>query len=146
MDIKSAYLQGVPIDRELYMTPPKEKNTEKIWLLKKCTYGLSDAGRHWYLKVVGKPKTLGTTQLSIDQAVFIWQNSNGNLGGSTAVHVDNFIYGGTPAFINTVISQLRTIFKIGSGESEGMKYVGISIKQNSRGISLSTDAYCSSLT
>ena len=24
MDIKSAYLQGVPLDRELYMTPPKE--------------------------------------------------------------------------------------------------------------------------
>ena len=63
-----------------------------------------------------------------------------------AVHVDNFIYGGTHAFINTVISQLRTIFKIGSGGSEGIKYVGISIKQNSRGISLSTDAYCSSLT
>ena len=74
MNIKSVYLQGVPIDRELYMTPPKEK----ILLLKKCTYGLSDAGLHWYLKVVGKPKTLGTTQLSIDQVVFIWQNSNGN--------------------------------------------------------------------
>ena len=51
MDIKSAYLHGVPLDRELYMTPPKEENTEKIWLLKKCTYGLSDVSRHWYLKV-----------------------------------------------------------------------------------------------
>ena len=71
MDIKSAYLQGVPLDREIYMTPPKEANTEKIWLLKKCTYGLSDAGRHWYLKVVGELKTLGATQLSLDQAVFI---------------------------------------------------------------------------
>ena len=62
-----------------------------------------------------------------------------------AVHVDDFIYGGTPTFINTVIAQLRSIFKIGLEESEGMKYLGISIKQNLRGISLSTDAYCSSL-
>ena len=98
MDIKSAYLQGVPLDRELYMTPPKEANTEKIWLLKKCTYGLSDAGRHWYLKVVGELKTLGATQLSLDQAVFIWHNSNGNSCGIMAVHVDDFIIGGYSYF------------------------------------------------
>ena len=107
MDIESAYLQGVPLDREHYMTPPtKESNTENIWLLKKCTYGLSDAGRHWYLKVVGELKILGATHLILDQAVFIWHNSNGNLCGIMAMHVDNFIYGGTPTFINTVISQL----------------------------------------
>ena len=127
------------------MTLPKEANTEKIWLLKKCTYGLSDAGRHCYLKVVGELKALGATQLSLDQAVFIWHNSNGNSCGIRAVHVDDFIYGGTPTFINKVIAQLRSIFKISLEESEGMKYLGISIKRNSHGISLSTDAYCSSL-
>ena len=106
MDIKSAYLQGVPLDRELYMTPPKEANTEKIRLLRKCTYGLSDAIHHWYLKVVVKLKTRGATQLSLDQAVFIWCNSNRNLCGIMAVHVDDFIYGGTLTFLNTVISIL----------------------------------------
>ena len=43
MDLKSSYLKGVPLDREIHMTPPKEANTEMIWWLKKCTYGLSDA-------------------------------------------------------------------------------------------------------
>ena len=105
MDIKSAYLQVVPLDRELYMTPRKGANTEKIWLLKKCTYGLSDAGRHWYLKVVSELKTVSSTQFSLDQAVFIWHNSNGNSCGIMVVHVDDFIYGSTLTFINTVISQ-----------------------------------------
>ena len=54
MDIQRAYIQGVSLDRELYMTPPKKANTEKIWLLKKCTYGLTDTSRHWYVKVVGE--------------------------------------------------------------------------------------------
>ena len=129
----------------LYMTPPKKANTEKIWLQKKCSYGLSDVVHHWYLKVVGELKTLDATQLSLDQAVFIWHNSNGNSFGIMAVPVDNLIYGGIPTILNTVISQLRCKFKICLEESEGMKYLGIYIKQNSCGISLSTDAYCSNL-
>ena len=98
-----------------------------------------------YIYIVGEPKILGATQLSLDQAVFIWHNSNEISCGIMAVHVDDFIYGGTPTFLNTVISQLISKFKIGLEESEGMKYFEISIKQNSHGILLSTDAYCSSL-
>ena len=30
--IKAAFLQGENIDKELYVLPPKESNTYKIWL------------------------------------------------------------------------------------------------------------------
>lgn len=30
MKIKSAYLQGIPMDRELYITPPKEKKNKNV--------------------------------------------------------------------------------------------------------------------
>ena len=45
MDIKSAFLQGQDISKDVYISPPKESNTPKgkIWKLKKALYGLIDA-------------------------------------------------------------------------------------------------------
>ena len=48
----SAFLQGSPLDRDVYMEPPKEmKKRGKVWKLKKSAYGLYDASRKWYLAV-----------------------------------------------------------------------------------------------
>ena len=49
---KAAFLQGENIDRELYVLPTKEANTDKIWILKKCTSGLVDTSRQWYNNTV----------------------------------------------------------------------------------------------
>ena len=46
IDIKSVYLQGIPINREIYIKPPKCAHTNKLWRLKKCPYGFADAGRY----------------------------------------------------------------------------------------------------
>ena len=46
MDVKSAFLQGTPLDREVFMEPPSEyKKTGIVWKLKKTVYGLYDASR-----------------------------------------------------------------------------------------------------
>ena len=145
MVIKSAYLPGIPINKELYMVPPKEADTKNLWKLKKCVYGLSDAGCHWHLKVVQELKALGASQLKLDIAVFAWHDPNGVCCGIMATHVDDFVYGGTVELINSVIPQLRSIIQVSSEESDGMKYVCLSIRQNARSISFSTDAYCFSL-
>ena len=39
----SAFLQGKPITRDVYVIPPKEANTSYTWKLKKCIYDLVDA-------------------------------------------------------------------------------------------------------
>ena len=45
-DVKNAYLQGTPLERDVYMEPPMEGSTSgKIWKLKKAVYGMNDAGR-----------------------------------------------------------------------------------------------------
>ena len=43
-DIKSAFLQGKELDRDVYIKPPKESETPKgfIWKLKHGLYGLKD--------------------------------------------------------------------------------------------------------
>ena len=47
-DIKIEFLHRGNIDKEPYLLPPKEANTDKIWLLKKCTYGLIGLSKQWY--------------------------------------------------------------------------------------------------
>lgn len=145
LDIKSAYLQGTPINRELYIQPPKEAQTNKLWKLLKCPYGISDAGRHWYNRIVTELKKLNGSQLKLDQAVFVWHDSNGMLCGIIGVHVDDFLYGGTHDFEQNVISKLRSIFQVGLEESSGLIYIGLQISQGNHGINLSTDKYTESL-
>ncbi len=43
MDVTSAFLQGTPINRTVYLIPLEEANTNKFWLLKVPVYGLVDA-------------------------------------------------------------------------------------------------------
>ena len=45
IDIKSAFLQGCLIQRELFVKPPAGISDGKLWRLKKCLYGLNDAAR-----------------------------------------------------------------------------------------------------
>lgn len=51
LDVKTAFLQGKAIDREVIVQPPKEANTTNLWKLSKTVYGLADASRNWYLKL-----------------------------------------------------------------------------------------------
>ena len=144
MDIKSAYLQGMPLTREVYMMPPKEADTQNLWCLKKCPYRLADAGRRWYIKVEEELIALGAHQPKLDQAMFAWHDDNKCIG-LMAIHVDDFIYGGTDAFLKTIIPRLKSIFKIGLEESSMMKYLGTVINQNTQGIKITTDPYSDSL-
>lgn len=147
IDIKSAYLQGIPINRELYMIPPEIAKTDKLWALRKCPYGLADAGRHWYLRIVQELKSLSGKQLQLDQAVFVWHDNDGNLDGLMVIHVDDFLYGGNNTFGQSVIAEFRKIFTIGTEESRGMKYLGLHIQQSLNStISFSTNIYSNNLS
>ncbi len=52
MDIKSAFLQGMKLSRNIYVRPPPEAGSEGVlWKLKKCAYGLANASLYWYNKL-----------------------------------------------------------------------------------------------
>ena len=46
IDVKTAFPQGKQIKRTVYLRLLKEANTNKIWKLQKCLYGLADASRY----------------------------------------------------------------------------------------------------
>ena len=55
VDITGAFLQSEKIDREIFVRPPpdiRKSNPGIIWKLNKPLYGLDDACRRFYLKVL----------------------------------------------------------------------------------------------
>ena len=146
MDVSAAFLQGAPLDREVFMNPPKEYKTEgKIWLLKKPVYGLADAGRLWYKRLRDEILSLGCKDLTGDSAVFL-MHEKGKLIGIIGTHVDDLIYGGTPEFEEKVIEPIMTTFNISKTDHKCFVFCGMSLRQNSDlSITVTQKDYASSI-
>ena len=71
-DIKSAFLQGKELDREVYNRPPQESHnpSNMIWKLKHGLYGLKDGARQFFISVKKKLPKLGFRQCTLDPAIF----------------------------------------------------------------------------
>ena len=98
LDIKTAFLQGQSIDRTIYIKPPPEANTNMLWRLNKCIYGLADAPRCFYLHLREVLNESGASASQLDEALFFVHDKNGHLIGVIACHVDDLLYGGTSQF------------------------------------------------
>ena len=110
----------------------------------RCPYGLSDAGRQWYLRLKKELVEFGMIVCSYDQALFTWF-FNGKLAGVMACQVDDLIFGGQQEFHDNVIDKIRSTFTIGLEEETNMKYLGLRIVQNLAGIQVQTSEYAKSL-
>ena len=69
MDIKSVFLYGKPIERDVYFKPPKEAHTRKILKMNTIVNGLGDAPRAWYVCVKELLKT-GGIKNKYDNSIF----------------------------------------------------------------------------
>ena len=65
LDIKSAFLQGQKIERDVYLKPLKEAGTDRLWKLNKTVYGLGDPLRRWYFRVKDELRALGPKAVSM---------------------------------------------------------------------------------
>lgn len=142
-DIKSAFLQSNKLDRDVYLTPPKEAEVDQdnVWKLKRCLYGLSDAARQFYCSVVECLAKLGCKQSSLDPTLFSKYNNSGKLIGILISHIDDFMHAGSCEFDETVIRPLTKRFIPGKLEELQFTYVGFSVSQNDEGIVLNQNAY-----
>ena len=139
MDIKSAFLQGKALEREIFIKPPKEAEAkDKLWLLNRCVYGLNDASRYWYLRVYDELTKAGCHVSKLDPAVFYYYTNK--LEGLLVSHVDDFLYAGTKRF-GEEIERLKKVFQISKEDANAFKYVGIEIQQVTGGIHMSQIQY-----
>ena len=146
IDIKTAFLQGEVIGRNVYLRPHMEAKCTKqhIWKLKKCVYGLSDASLKWYQRIKNTMISLKGKISEVDNALFTWYK-DGVLIGMIAVHVDDFLWSGNDYFSAEVIPQLCNTFSVGREEEKTFRYLGLNIQQHSDSIQVDQTNYIDSL-
>ena len=152
-DVQSAFLQSVPLERDVYVLPPKEKRIPGVlWKLKKPVYGLSDASRGFHLSLTGKMTDLGCVQNPHDPAMFLCfpNGTDKNAAakkpiGLAVSHVDDLLHTGISKFSKNVMNPLREHFIFGSEEKECFRYVGLNVSQNHEYIDVDQDHYIEAL-
>ena len=144
LDVKTAYLQGDQIQREVYLKPPREGGWNGLWKLKKTVYGLKDAAKAWYIKVVKVVEELGGVRSRLEPNIFYWKKEE-RLEGILCTHVDDFCYGGTEQFLMESIGRLREKLKVGEQESKKFKYIGVNVEQKEDRICINQWRYVSSI-
>ena len=145
-DVKSAFLQGNDIQRDVFIKPPVEakRREGKVWRLKKTLYGLVDAAKQFYNSVSEELINLGMKKSKVDPALF-YRIKDGEVVGALITHIDDFMHCGNKWFDDNVIKQLTTRFQIGKQESENFRYIGFDIKQNDMEAVLEQEQYVNSL-
>ena len=145
-DVMSAFLQGKPITRDVYVIPPKEmRKPNMIWKLKKAVYGLVDAARSWYESVVEEMVRLGCEKSKLEPALF-FHKENSTLNGVSVSHVDDFLDAGNEKFEKEVIDNVVRTFMIGSKAEREFRYIGINLTQNDNGVKLDQSHYIESVS
>ena len=131
-DVKSAFLQGKEITRNVIMKPPPEANTPKgvLWKLNVALYGLDDASLQFHFKCKETFEKLDLKQSKLDPSLFYEINSNGELIGMLGTHVDDFIKAGTTKWLEKINRKLGEFFQMGRVEEGDFKYTGYRIQQD----------------
>ena len=127
-DFKTAFLQGYPIDRKVYVKPPKEAGSSGVWKLNKTAYGLKDAPREWYLRLRDVILKVGCKISITDGGLFI-KHHEGKLDGLILIYVDDLLWGGTLNFVSEVVLKLKEVFEVSSEHSTAFQYLGIDMNQ-----------------
>ena len=144
-DIKSAFLQGSALEREVFVKPPVLADQKgKLWRLLKCLYGLKDASRQWYLKVLKCLKGVGFQKSRFDAGLFYLVQNN-ELVAVIGLHVDDFLHIGSPEFNRTILPAILKNFKVGKSESCTFMYTGFLLNQENRGVTIDQSQYVNNI-
>ena len=145
LDFTGAFLQGQPIDREVYLLPPqdiREARPNLIWKVIKRLYGFKDSSRGWFLEFDSCMKSLGCEAVNTDNAMYTYKR-DGKIVGVAGVHVDDVLYAGEQVFQDQVIEKLLQKYVIGSVDSELFTFTGWTLEQDREGITLSQSHFLS---
>ena len=159
-DIATAFLQGLPQERKLWVKLPAEclrllgADEDTQMLLVKPVYGQLDAPRRWYLEAVRRLRGLGLRQHVLDPCTFlIYEADHGGptgespdpdpsflgaerLCGMICLHVDDMLGAGDPnsEVYNKVLAELRKSFSFREWkDGSHLEYCGATIDKSEDG-------------
>ena len=133
VDVTSAFLQGAELDRDVLVRPPKEAGVNGVlWKMKKAAYGLTDASRRWWIRVIEELLKLGGKTMVGDESM-VYFHFHGKLSGIVSIHTDDFQMAGTAEFKEKVADKIVGLFKISKRETKTFKYTGVDVCQEENG-------------
>ena len=115
-----------------------------LWKLNVCLYGLNDAPRRWFMKVVSVLSELGFIQSKIHPALF-FVSVEDQLSGLLIVHVDDFLHAGDTKFVSTCLKSLRDKFTVGTTGQSCFRYTGVNVNVLDEAIQIDQLHYSNSL-
>lgn len=131
VDACTAFVQGTPLDRPaaVFVQPPPQAQFLQgmVRQLRKCAYGLTDAPRRWYDSVLKLMLQLRLTRSTMDHGLFA-RHEGGRLVLDVAVHVDDFLLGGTAAAVKLFDHGQRGSCEAGPTASGDLTNTGLRIK------------------
>ena len=152
-DVRAAFLQALPLDRAVFVNPPKEKWIPGVvWQLKKPCYGLADASPGFHLSLSSQLTRLGCKMNNLDPAMYVFYKKPTEKdqevkvpSGLAVSHVDDLLHTGERCFDNKVINPLKVALKFGTEEENEFRYIGMNVIQNEEVTSVDFDHYVATL-
>lgn len=136
-DIKGAFMQSGPANRDIYIIPPAgyKKKRQIYWKLLALAYGVCDAGRQW-LKTSDNwiIRDMGMKRLAGAHQLFAKRNEDGKLTLIVARTTDDFLISGDKGTIEAFMGHMRNRFVVGKAFVEPkMKFNGCVINVGKEG-------------
>lgn len=130
-DLKTAFLQALGFARKVYVRPPREVQEQgTLWLLLAAAYGLTESGRLWYLTSNCKLITnFGIDRCRYDYTLYYFRDTAGDLDFILAVKVDDYIYAGQPARMQTFETFLQETFEVSKLARNNLQLMDCTITQ-----------------
>ena len=156
-DVATAFLQGLPQERQLWLRLPKEAlrilggNEDTRMLLKKPCYGQIDAPRRWFREASRRLTSIGLRPHMLDPCCFLICESDfpdikatdpskclgtERIVGMVCIHVDDMLGGGLEESLvyQHVVKQLRETFNFREWKDhDKLEYCGASLQKTSTG-------------
>ena len=119
IDIRAAFLQSDELKREVFVKLPKDIEEEGvIWRLRKPLYGLTDAGRRFWLRVKKILEENKFKKVTGDDAYYIKHDGHGVLIGQVILHVDDFMLAGTSTFVTETTKMFQSTLTVSKIEDD----------------------------
>ena len=149
LDVTNAFLQGKPLEREVFVEPPKDlKKPGEIWKLKKMVYSLYNGSWVFYKAIDKDLIRMGATRIIGEEALNVFHEGEGEnfgLSGLVGVHADDFNTMGTDDCYKKVTAKLQDVYVFSKVENHRYRFTGVDIKETSEGIEGNQKTYSDSL-
>ena len=147
-DVSTAFLQGLPQERKLWVRLPSDAlallgaDSNTRMFLHKPVYGQLDAPRRWFLEASSRLKQLGWEQHSLDPCFWrLFEPQDGDastpkLVGLLCLHVDDMLGGGdkNSAVYCRIETEIRKMFNFRTWQQdESFEYCGADMSRSTDG-------------